>query len=150
MLSLHKAIVTVGGSGYSPIAPGTAGSIVALICYFLLFQFQISPVYFVLLTLAITLISAISVHEVEKIWEHDSGKIVIDEWIGLWVTLAFVPFSYTNGLLALVLFRFFDILKPFGIKAVDTKMHNSFSVILDDILAGVYANIVLQAILYFI
>ena len=101
------------------------------------------------LSVLFTIIGTWSISALGDEWGHDPGKIVIDEVVGVWITLFFVPFSWVNVLLAFVIFRFFDILKPLGIKTIDKKMHTSFSVMLDDILAGVYSAIVLQLIIYF-
>ena len=87
---------------------------------------------------------------------HDHGGIVWDEWIGLWVTLLWLPLG--GSLLAdlgwllygFVLFRFFDIIKPWPIKWLDQKVHGGFGIMIDDVIAGVFGLIVLQLTAYFI
>jgi len=101
------------------------------------------------LILVFTWLGTWSAKELESEWGHDPGKIVMDETVGVWITVLFIPFSWINVLLALIIFRFFDILKPLGIRAIDEKMLTPFAVMLDDILAGVYSAITLQIILYF-
>ncbi|MFT5800778.1 MAG: phosphatidylglycerophosphatase A, partial [Nonlabens sp.] len=85
----------------------------------------------------------------EKDWGHDPSRVVMDESVGVWITMLFMPFNHWYVFFAFVLFRFFDILKPLGIRAIDGKMHSPFSVMLDDIVAGVYAWLVLQGIIFF-
>lgn len=87
--------------------------------------------------------------QLEEEWGHDPSRVVIDETIGIYITYLLMPFSWTNVILGFVLFRAFDIIKPLGVKTIDTKLHSPFSVMLDDILAGIYAFLTLQAILYF-
>ena len=72
-------------------------------------------------------------------WGDDPSRIVMDESVGIWLTLLFVPFNWWYVWLGFGLFRFFDILKPLGIHAIDTKVKNGFGVMADDLLAVVYA-----------
>lgn len=83
----------------------------------------------------------------EEEWGEDPSKVVIDETVGLWISMLFIPINTYTLILAFILFRFFDILKPLGIRKLD-QLKNSWGVMLDDILAGVYANMVLQLIVY--
>jgi phosphatidylglycerophosphatase A len=82
----------------------------------------------------------------ERMWGEDASKIVIDEVLGMFLTLCFVPFSWTNLLLGFVLFRFYDIVKPFGIRKLEQYPHG-WGVMLDDAAAGVAANGTLQVLL---
>ncbi len=81
-------------------------------------------------------------------WGSDPSKVVIDEACGYWVTLIFVPFTFINIVIAFVLFRFFDILKPLGIKKIDAMHNSSHAVMLDDVAAGIYGCAVLHLINY--
>lgn len=156
---LAKIIGTSFGFGYGPKAPGTFGTIFGLICYVgFAYGFGIVdghaihlPMDYLLIGLValFTILGTWSASELEDEWGHDAGKIVMDETIGVWITLLFIPFSWINVLLALILFRFFDILKPLGIRSIDEKMGTPFSVMLDDIVAGIYSAIALQVIVYF-
>ena len=137
--------------GYFPKAPGTAGSfmslflIVPIIYYFGLFG---------LLSLIIIsfILAMISISETLKYTKHDPSFIVIDELIGQTVTFIFVSkfLANNNNLLiyffGFILFRFFDVSKPFPVSYADKKIKNAFGVILDDILAGLYASICLWII----
>jgi len=90
-------------------------------------------------------VGILAINRLPNTWKQDDGRIVIDEAHGIFITLSFVPFSLENLIIGFILFRFFDILKPLGIKKLD-QLHNTHGVMLDDTLAGVYANIVLQVI----
>ncbi len=96
----------------------------------------------------VILLGIYSIKRVHKRWSHDSQKIVIDEIIGVCIAAFALPFQWQYYLYALVLFRFFDIAKPLYIRKID-KLKSNWSVILDDVLAGVYANIILQVLIYF-
>ena len=149
---IGKAIGTSLGFGYLPVAPGTFGALFGVIIYYLLhytFPLQINSILIVLIVV-FTALGTWACQIVLKEWGHDPSKIVIDETIGVWITLLFIPFNHWYIWLAFGLFRLFDIWKPLGIGSIDTKMTSAFSVMLDDVLAGVYAAIVLQLIIYFI
>ena len=148
---LHKAIVTVLGLGYAPIAPGTFGTIGAFLLIALCHYFGIE-VNTIPLLVGIVVSAVIGIWSTDKViptWGDDPSRVVIDEFVGFLITILFVPISINTLLLALVLFRFFDILKPLGIRKIDLEVKGGLGVMLDDVLAGVYACIVLHAILYF-
>ena len=136
------------GAGLSPYAPGTVGTLVSL----LLFVF-LSDTTWPLLLLCLAGF-AIGIYlcgrTTDKLGVHDHGGIVWDEFIGLWVTLLWVPVSPLSLLLAFVLFRLFDILKPWPIGYLDKRVHGGLGIMLDDVLAGVFANVVLRLVLGFI
>lgn len=149
----YKTIATGFGSGYVPIAPGTAGAAVGclglwLYIYFIgienYWYFQIG---FLLITILTTILGAIATREVEKEWGEDPSKVVIDEIIGVWISLLFLPLTWQNILLGFILFRFFDITKPFGIRRLEA-IKNGWGVMLDDVLAGIYANFCLQLYIF--
>lgn len=98
------------------------------------------------ITVAVTLVGYWSINNLPSSWEHDDQRIVIDEVVGLFATMIFIPFSWTTIILSLVLFRVFDIWKPLGIRSFD-KLKSNSSVLVDDLLAGVYANIALRIII---
>ncbi len=137
--------------GYFPKAPGTVGSFVSLFLIALInFNFGIKGL---LSLIIISFILAIfSIMEVLKYTKHDPSFIVIDELIGQAITFIFVSnFLMNNNNLLIyffgfIFFRFFDVLKPFPVSYADKKIKNSFGVILDDVLAGIYASICLWII----
>jgi phosphatidylglycerophosphatase A len=151
MTWLHKAIATVLGLGYAPKGPGTFGTLGGVIFLGILLHFDIP---FSLLALAITILitfilGVISTNHLIPDWGEDPQRVVMDEFVGYLITMILVPLSWTNILLGFILFRFFDILKPLGIRAIDTKVKGGMGVMLDDVLAGIYALVVMHAYLYF-
>jgi phosphatidylglycerophosphatase A len=133
------------GSGLSKKMPGTMGTLAAVPIYLLIIQANIW--LYSVLTLAVV-ISGIWICEdaAKKLGEHDFGGIVWDEIAGFLITLWFVPFSWFALFAGFVLFRVFDILKPWPIKWVDQKVSGGFGIMLDDVLAGLLAALVLQFI----
>lgn len=94
------------------------------------------------------MIGIMSADRVEEIWGKDHNRVVIDEVAGMCITLLFVPLKWQYTLIGLVLFRFFDILKPFGIRKLE-ELPGGWGVMADDVLAGIYANIILQLVMVF-
>ncbi len=151
MKSIYKAIASGAGSGYAPFAPGTVGSAVA--CGFIaaLHAAAGSDTYLyqgllILLLLLLIFAGMHAIHRLEGEWPHDAPRITVDEMAGMTLAMVAVPYSWHTLLGAFVLFRFFDILKPFGIRSLE-RLPNAWGVMLDDLLAGVFANIVMQVIL---
>lgn len=145
-LRLAGFVATAGGAGLIPRAPGTAGALVGVFLYLaitLLGAQAVSP-----LILAVTTIAGIwAASRVEPVYGHDSPKIVIDEVAGQMLTLAFAVRSDAREVLAgaflgFLLFRFFDILKPFPIRRLE-RLPGGFGVVADDLGAGFYALVVL-------
>ena len=133
------------GSGLAKKAPGTCGTLAAIPLFLLLAQ--TGNVIYSLLTVIATVAGCwICGKAAEKLGEHDFGGIVWDEVAGYLITLWFIPFSWTNVALGFILFRFFDILKPWPIKIADRRVKGGFGIMLDDVLAGVFANVVLLLI----
>ncbi len=130
------------GSGLSPLAPGTVGTVAAILPALFLVQMPL------MLGLAVVLLSF-----VVGIWlcgvtgqalgEHDHGGMVWDEFVGFWLVLICLPFDWAWWLAAFVVFRVFDILKPWPIRWLDRRVQGGFGVMLDDLLAGIYALAVL-------
>ena len=146
---------TLFGIGYSPIAPGTIGSIFSIVFLYFLIKF-VSYSFLVIIFLIIFFTSLKLIEKYSNLLNsHDSSTIVIDEFLGIFLIILFYDYlKFTNDfimfLLILILFRFFDILKIFPINWVDNNIKNSFGVVLDDLLAGVYSIIVLYSINVFI
>jgi len=150
--TIYKIIATFFGAGYIPFAPGTFGAFFGCIFLWLCDQFKFisfykNPLVLVAMILFATTLGIFVSNKLEKEWGKDASKIVIDEAVGLWVTMLFVPFNWLNILLAFGLFRFFDIAKPFGVRKLE-NLKGGLGVMADDILAGIYANIILQIILF--
>jgi phosphatidylglycerophosphatase A len=133
------------GSGAIPIAPGTFGTLMAIPFYLLL---QPLPIYIYLtIVILFCIASAILSDQLSKeIHIHDHPGMCIDEFAGFFVTMIAAPSGFIWILLGFLLFRLFDIWKPWPISIVDEKVHGGFGMILDDVLAGIYALIIIQII----
>ena len=136
------------GSGLSRIAPGTMGTLAAIPVY--LFIHELSPLYYSLLVL-LFLFSGFWLCQKTSValGVDDHSGIVWDEIVGYLITMAFVPTNVITVILGFLLFRLFDIVKPWPIRNLDRKLHGGVGIMLDDVLAGLYAAIVLQGLLYF-
>jgi phosphatidylglycerophosphatase A len=139
---LLKHIATLGPIGYLPVAPGTWGSLAALLIYSFLKPSVSIHALFVLLIIPVGV--AASSYAERAFGHKDSRHIVIDEACGFLVSVLFIPFSIGYVFAAFFLFRVFDILKPFPIRKIETTFSDGLGVMADDIVAGIYANIVLQ------
>ena len=130
-------------AGYVPVAPGTFGTLVAIpLCYLLSMLGLFEGMLFIVVFAGFSVWIA---GKAEKIFnKKDSGLIVIDEMAGLLVTLFLIPWSTKSVVAGFLLFRLMDIFKPFPIKRLETRLPGGWGVVGDDLLAGVYANIVLR------
>lgn len=152
MNSLAKLFASGFGSGYAPVAPGTAGSILAsVMIYVMYFHMGVvdstMTIFLIVASIIGTIIGIISCNILETEWGKDPSKVVLDEMVGIFISLIFVPISIPTLLLSLILFRIFDISKILGIRKLES-LDGGLGVMADDILAGIYANVVLQFILY--
>lgn len=135
------------GSGLSPRAPGTAGSVMALAIYYLLLQ-GLSPLVYLLVVLLATVAGIFLCDAASrKLGVHDHGGIVWDEFAGLWLALFALPAGVWWPLLGFALFRLFDIVKPFPISWLDKQVDGGLGIMIDDIVAGSFAFICLQLLL---
>lgn len=133
------------GSGAMPFAPGTFGTLMAIPFYLLLRPLPLS-IYLLVLAIIIVLSSWLSSHISKQIDVHDHPGMCLDEIVGFLVTMINAPLGWIWILLGFVLFRIFDIIKPWPISVIDEKVHGGFGMILDDIVAGVFAFIIIQLI----
>ena len=140
-------------SGYAPIAPGTAGSVVGLVVVWLAFGplWNYSPAL-CLFVFAIAFAIACWISDrAEKIFDtHDDGRIVIDEVLGMAATMFGNPLTFPWLMLGFLLFRIADVIKPWPASAIDRGMRNGAGVMLDDLAAAIYANIVLHVIVHLV
>ncbi len=133
--------------GNIPPAPGTLGSLIGLALCFLLAGIQLPPA----IILAVLFIGfAIWIaHAAEKtLKKKDPGCIVIDEVAGMVVTLIGLPFNLTTAVIGFIIFRILDILKPFPIRTLDKRLAGGIGIVADDVVAGIFANIILRVLLY--
>ena len=136
------------GSGVLPFAPGTFGTLVAVPLYLLL---QPLPLLSYLATLLVAFIVGVWLCEKTSrdLGVHDHGGIVWDEIVGYLLTMTFAPKGWVWLLVGFVLFRLFDIFKPWPIRSIDRQVKGGFGIMLDDVLAAIYALLILQLINYF-
>ncbi|WP_339771940.1 phosphatidylglycerophosphatase A [uncultured Paraglaciecola sp.] len=137
------------GSGLAPKAPGTFGTIAAipLVC---LLAYSTSLSGYILVTLVASIVGIWLCGKTAKdMMVHDDSSIVWDEIAGLLITMIAVPLSWQTLLLGFVLFRLFDILKPWPISYLDARVHGGFGIMIDDVLAGFFALILMHLTLYF-
>lgn len=152
MINIHKAITTVIGLGFAPIAPGTFGTIGAVFFYYLLSLVYptVPALLLVVLSVIFGVIGIWSTDKVIPLWGDDPSKVVIDEFVGYLITMILVPTNFRYMILGFILFRFFDILKPLGIRYLDKNLKGGLGVMLDDVLAGIYACITLHLMIRFL
>ena len=144
---LAVALATGAGSGFSPKAPGTAGSLAALPLIWFAHLCEWTAVEMWCAIAVITVVGLWSTDRVEKLWNtHHDQRIVIDEVAGLFITLAWFPFSWFYVVVGFALFRLFDIWKPGPIGYIDEKVPGAMGTFFDDVLAGFAALGVLWVI----
>ena len=138
-------ITSVGGLGYAPFAPGTFGSLGAMPFWWL--AAVLSPIPYVLVTVGVIALAIWASNHAEIIYgEHDSGKIVVDEFAGILATGFLIPQTWEWALAVFVVFRLFDILKPPPIRQIDRSLGGGAGVVLDDVVAGIMACITLHLV----
>lgn len=140
---IHRLISTIGGLGYIPYAPGTAGSLVGLALSFLIKGNLIS--YFLVIIISF-FFGVISSGKFEKhSGMKDPSCVIIDEFVGMIVVFFMIPMTFVSMLAGFLIFRFLDIFKPFPIRSLE-KFNGGWGIMLDDLIAGILANIFLRVI----
>lgn len=147
MTRLAVFIATVGYCGYFPVAPGTIGSLAGLAVYAVV-RWPNSPIVEVVVIGGIFAAGVWAGTVAERYFGGiDPGPIVIDEVVGMLITLAFVPVGWSGALLGFVLFRIFDVIKPYPAGRFE-RLHGGLGVMADDAMAAVYANVSLRIVLW--
>jgi phosphatidylglycerophosphatase A len=141
---LIKLFATGLFSGYSPVASGTAGSLVAFAIYCIP-GFE-SPYTIGIVTVSTFLLGIPAASIMERRYGHDPSQVTIDEVVGMWIALIFLPKTLIAALSAFFLFRFFDIVKPFPARRFD-NIHGGFGIMMDDVVAGIYANLLTRLVI---
>ncbi|MDL2212556.1 phosphatidylglycerophosphatase A [Bacteroides sp. OttesenSCG-928-D19] len=143
---LHILIATGFGSGFSPVAPGTAGALLATIIWLVL-SFLLPHNYLCIITFALivafTILGIWSANKLEPFWGEDPSRVVVDEMVGVWIPLLGVAEKnmwYVSA--AFVLFRLFDICKPLGIRRME-NLKGGVGIMMDDVLAGIYSLLII-------
>lgn len=134
------------GSGLAPFAPGTFGTIAAIPIYMLM---EPLPLTIYLLVTTIFFILGIYICQKSADWlgKDDPSAVVWDEIVGYLVTMIVAPAGWQWVIIGFVLFRIFDIMKPWPVSLADKKLHGGFGIMLDDVVAGIYAAISLQVLI---
>jgi len=150
---MHERFIRIAstglGSGLSPFAPGTAGTLVGVLVYAVFSRFQ-WPVY-LLSVAAFSLFAVYVSQEAERIYrKKDPSRIVIDEIAGFQVTMFLVAPTLRHIVAGFILFRVYDIIKPFPIRLCERRIPGGSGVVADDIVAGVYANVTLLLLIRFV
>ncbi len=136
------------GSGLSPKAPGTAGTLAAVPVFYLM-SFLSNIQYLIVLYLIIVFGIWLCEQSSRMLGVHDHPGIVWDEFAGLFITMIAVPVTWSTVVAGFILFRLFDIVKPWPINWLDKKVGGGFGIMLDDIVAGCFALAVLQLLIRF-
>ncbi len=144
--SIALYLATGCKSGYAPVAPGTAGSLAALLPCWVLSLLPLSVSVICLITFMVLAVWAAELSE-SILGQKDPGCIVIDEIAGMMVTLIGIPFTWKSVLAGFILFRIMDILKPFPIRYLERTIPGGAGIVMDDVAAGVAAHIVLRLFL---
>ncbi len=153
----HVILSTGLGTGFVPFAPGTAGALVAL-AFWILLYFLLPPAWLLLATIVLIIGSLLlgvwTDNVMERYWGADPRAVVIDEYFGTWVAVLAVQYVATPhvavwlAIVGFVMFRIIDITKPLGCRWIDHNIHGGWGCMLDDALAGVYAAIITLIVRY--
>ena len=141
-----KLIATCLGIGYLKKGAGTVAALFCCAMWYLLKIDQTSGFQQSIQIAILFFVGVWSSSKLETAWGHDSNKIVIDEWMGMSVALFLVPVTWVNLVIAFVLFRFFDIVKPMFIRTAE-GFPKGWGVMLDDLLAGIYSALILHLLI---
>lgn len=141
---IKKVIATGAGLGYIPPAPGTFGALGGWTVGLALIQWSSFPNnWLILLIIIFGLLGVWASSSLEHVWGEDPSKVVIDEIIGIWISMLFLPPGWIALIAAFVLFRIFDIYKPLYIRKAE-QLKGGWGIMADDALAGIYTNICIQ------
>jgi len=143
LLFLSRIIATIFHCGYLPLAPGTWASAIALLAGWYLLPHIDNSTFFISLVILFFagVLSSRLISEEDN--DEDPSYVVIDEWVGMWIPLIGIPHNWEWWAAGFVLFRIFDIIKPFPIGKLE-KLKGGWGIMLDDVLAGVYALVLIQ------
>ena len=148
MNKVAEIISTVFYLGRIPLAPGTICSFLAFLSWYYL-RFYIEGVFILYGSLILFFVGvAVSTIYAESIKKEDPPEVVIDEWVGQWIALWLIPHSFNWGFLSFTIFRIFDILKLGPVKGMD-DIKSGTGIMMDDVVAGIFALLITQSLVYF-
>ena len=142
--TLATLLATGFGAGYSPIAPGTAGSALGLALFWPMARLPLVPLLGVVALVLVVGVAA-GGHVAHRVGRKDPGLVVIDEVVGVWVTLLWLPFSPATAALGFLAFRAMDIVKPYPARQLE-GLPGGVGIMADDVMAGIYANLLLRVV----
>ncbi|NNE37266.1 MAG: phosphatidylglycerophosphatase A [Gammaproteobacteria bacterium] len=135
------------GTGYSPKAPGTMGTMVGVLIYLLIRDIEL--IYYLVLTMGFLVAGILMCrYTSDALKVEDHPAIVWDEIVGYLITMCYAPVGWWWALVGFVLFRFFDILKPWPVNLADIRVKGGIGIMLDDVIAGIYSLAIMQIIAY--
>jgi len=140
-------LATAAYCGYFPVAPGTVGSAAGLLVYLLVAWIGLPIVEVAAIALTFAVGAWAATHAERFFGGIDPGPVVIDEVLGMLITLAFIPAGWQAMLAGFLLFRVLDVIKPFPANRLET-FHGGFGIMADDAMAGVYANLALRGLIW--
>ncbi|MBC2714497.1 MAG: phosphatidylglycerophosphatase A [Desulfobacteraceae bacterium] len=143
---LFIGLATGGYIGLIPFAPGTFGSVLGIPFYYFMSSLPLLPAFSLLVAFILFSVWVAGKGE-RSLKAKDPGCIVIDEIAGMGVTFFAIPFNIYLAIIGFIVFRFFDILKPFPVNYLEKRFTGGLGVVIDDVAAGIMSNIVLQIIL---
>ena len=144
--SASGILATFFGVGLVPLAPGTAGSLVAVLSYKAALHSLAWPLYLLLVAVLFSVGAGAAARHAEELGRPDPGRIVVDEVCGQLIACAFLPANWISVAVAFALFRFFDIIKPWPIRRLE-RLPGGWGIMADDVAAGVYAHLLLRVFL---
>jgi phosphatidylglycerophosphatase A len=144
---LGVAIATCANLGFVPVAPGTFGSAAGLGLFFLLVQSG-STVLYVAVTLLLLVVGTWGASVAEReLGRTDPGAVVVDEVVGMLITLAFLDVTLAGAVTGFLVFRILDVVKPWPSRRFE-QLHGGFGIMADDAMAAIYGNVVMRALLW--
>ena len=153
MNKISVYLSTLFGIGYLPKAPGTFGTFFAFLIYLILPEFlfaeMMNQLIFLMIIIILSLISVPFIYKAEKILGEDNPAIVIDEFFGYMIAVIFLPKTIFIGIFGFIFFRIFDIFKPEPVNVLQ-KLPYGWGVLTDDLMAGIYANIAVRILYFFV
>ena len=139
-------LATGFGAGFSPIAPGTAGTLVGLALFWPMRNLGLWVQGVAILVVCLLGVAG-GTQVARKEEREDPGLVVVDEIVGMWLTLLLVPFTWVSAALGFLLFRIMDVVKPFPARRFE-DFPGGWGIMADDVMAGIYANLALQLLLW--
>jgi phosphatidylglycerophosphatase A len=157
---INILILSMLGIGYSKYAPGTMASFVTSLIFIFFYIYKINIIFLIFFIILIFIFSVYSIDAFKNSFNNiDAKEIVIDEFVGQSIPILTIYSFFSKNdigsfvsyvIVSFILFRFFDILKPYPINKIDKNMKNGFGVMFDDVVAGIYSSIVLLVIISFL